>query len=72
MQFQMRYESAIADWKHTFAIEVKSSSGTEKKMSANVKKYVQLRNDNVKGQVYYLGDLTCTVNEVQYVSWKDW
>ena len=30
----------IADWKHTFAIEVKSSSETERKMSAKVTKYV--------------------------------
>lgn len=62
----------IADWKHTFAIEVKSNSDTEKKMSSNVKKYMDLRSDGVKGKVYYLGDLTCTVNDIQYVSWKDW
>ena len=62
----------IADWKHTFAIEVKSSSETERKMSANVTKYVEMRKDDVKGQVYYLGDLTCVVNDVKYVSWKDW
>ena len=62
----------IADWKHTFAIEVKSNSGSEKKMSANVKKYVELRADSSKGKVYYLGDLTCDINGVQYVSWKDW
>ena len=62
----------IADWKHTFAIEVKSSSETERKMSANVTKYVEMRKDDVKGQVYYLGDLTCMVNDVKYVSWKDW
>ena len=35
----------IADWKHTFAIEVKSNSNTEKKMSSNVRKYVDLRAD---------------------------
>ncbi|MBS7327672.1 MAG: ATP-binding protein [Oxalobacter sp.] len=62
----------IADWKHTFAIEVKSSSDTEKRMSSNVRKYIALRSDDSKGQVYYLGDLTCNVNDVQYVSWKDW
>lgn len=62
----------IADWKHTFAIEVKSSSETEKRMSSNVRKYLGLRSDDAKGQVYYLGDLTCNVNDVQYVSWKDW
>lgn len=62
----------IADWKHTFAIEVNSSSETEKRMSSNVRKYLGLRSDDAKGQVYYLGDLTCNVNDVQYVSWKDW
>ena len=62
----------IADWKHTFAIEVKSSSDTEKRMSSNVRKYIALRSDDSKGQVYYLGDLTCNVNDIQYVSWKDW
>ena len=24
------------------------------------------------GQVYYLGDLTCEVDGVKYVSWRDW
>ena len=62
----------IADWKHTFAIEVKSKGETEKKMSSNVKKYVKLKGDNTQGMVYYLGDLTCEIDEVQYVSWKDW
>lgn len=63
---------AIADWKHTFAIEVKSNSDTEKRMSSNVKKYIDLRADGVEGQVYYLGELTCDVNGIRYVSWKDW
>lgn len=62
----------IADWKHTFAIEVKSSSDTEKKMSSNVRKYIELRSDGSKARVFYLGDLTCDVNDVRYVSWKDW
>ena len=62
----------IAYWKHTFAIEVKSNSETEKKMSVNVKKYTALRGENSKGMVYYLGDLTCNINGVQYLSWKDW
>lgn len=62
----------IADWKRAFAIEVKSNSDTEKKASSNVRKYVELRSDDSRGQVYYLGDLTCVVNGVQYVSWKDW
>ena len=62
----------IADWKHTFAIEVKSNSDTEKRISSNVKKYIELRSDGVEGQVYYLGELTCDVNDIRYVSWKDW
>ena len=62
----------VADWKHTFAIEVKSNINTEKKMSANVKKYTELRADGSKAQVFYLGDLTCSINGVQYVSWRDW
>ena len=62
----------IADWKHTFAIEVKSGSDTEKKMSSNVRKYIDLRGDGSKGQVFYLGDLTCDVGGIQYTSWKDW
>ena len=61
----------IADWKHTFAIEIKSNSDTEKKLSSNVRKYVDLR-DNTKGCVFYLGDITCEINDIKYVSWKDW
>ena len=62
----------IADWKHTFAIEVKSSSEAEKKMSSSVKKYIELRNGDPNGRVYYLGDLTCDINGIRYVCWKDW
>lgn len=63
---------AIADWKRTFAIEVKSNAETESKLSSNVRKYIELRSDDSEGTVYYLGDLTCNVNGVHYVSWKDW
>ena len=62
----------IADWKHSFAIEVKSKSDSEKKLSGNVRNYVKLRHDNTKGYVYYLGDVTSCINDVQYVAWKDW
>ena len=62
----------IADWKHSFAIEIKSNSDTEKKMSANTRKYVELRNDSTKGMVFYLGGLTCDIDRIKYVSWKDW
>jgi len=62
----------IADWKHSFAIEIKSNSDAEKKNSSNVKKYVGLRNDGTAGEVFYLGDITCDINEIRYVSWKNW
>ena len=62
----------IADWKHTAAIEIKSTSEGEKKLSANVKKYIDLRADGTNGCVFYLGDLTCTINGIRYVSWRDW
>lgn len=62
----------IADWKHSFAIEVKSKSDTEKKLSQNVRNYLSLRQDSTDGQVYYLGDISCNLNGIQYVSWKDW
>ena len=62
----------IADWKHSFAIEVKSRADSEKKLSGNVRTYIKLRQDNTKGYVYYLGDVTSCINDVQYVAWKDW
>ena len=63
----------IADWKHTFAIEIKSGSGTEAKLSGNTRKYLELRNDpNVRGAVFYLGDENIMINGVEYISWKDW
>lgn len=62
----------IADWKHTFAIEIKSSSDTEQKLSANVRKYSELRGEGTRGQVFYLGDVSGDINNVRYVSWKDW
>lgn len=63
----------IADWKHTFAVEIKSSSDAEAKLSANTKKYLTLRNDdNAHNAVFYLGDISMTINDTMYVSWKDW
>ena len=62
----------IADWKKTFAIEVKSKSMTEKKLSSNVRTYIDLRGDDTLGQVYYLGDISCEINGIKYVSWKEW
>ena len=62
----------IADWKHTYAVEIKSDSDSEKKLSANVRKYMKLRNENMRGAVFYLGDVSCAIDGVDYVSWKDW
>ena len=56
----------------TYAMEVKSDVETEKKQSANVRKYIKLRDAEIKGCVYYLGDVTCDINDIKYVSWKDW
>lgn len=63
----------VADWKHSFSVEVKSTSEAERKLSAGVKKYLALRGDeNFTSKVFYLGDLTCKINGIQYVGWKDW
>ena len=63
----------IADWKHTLAIEIKSSNAPENKLSANTRKYIELRSEpETMASVYYLGDLTLTVNNTKYVGWKDW
>jgi len=34
--------------------------------------YVKLRDNKVKGNVFYLGDYSCEINGVTYVSWHDW
>ena len=62
----------ITDWKKNFAIEVKSKADLEKKLSSGVRTYVGLRTDSVQGSVFYLGDVTCEINGVRYVSWNEW
>ena len=63
----------IADWKHSFAIEIKSTSESEAKASRNLRRYLELKNDNdTKGVVFYLGDLSMNVNGIDYVGWRDW
>ena len=62
----------IADWNHSFAIEIKSNSETEHKLSSNIRKYISMQPNETKGCVYYLGDITCEINGIRYVSWKDW
>lgn len=63
----------IADWKHTFAIEIKSTIEAEQNLSKNTRDYLALRgNDGCRGAVFYLGNLTLSINGIDYVSWKDW
>lgn len=63
----------IADWKHTFAIEIKSNNAPESKLAANTKKYLELRQDkNARNAVFYLGDISMNINGTSYISWKDW
>ena len=63
----------IADWKHTFAIAIKSSNAPEAKLSANTKKYLDLRKDeNARNAVFYLGDISMVINGTSYISWRNW
>lgn len=62
----------IADWKKTYAIEVKCNNEKETNLSKNVRKYLDLRGNNTDAKVYYLGDTSIKVNNVEYVSWLDW
>lgn len=63
----------IADWKHTFAIEIKSTNAPEHKLAANTKKYLEIRQDpNARNAIFYLGDISMNINGTSYVSWKDW
>ncbi len=63
----------IADWKHSFAIEIKSTSESEAKAAKNLRRYLELKKHNdSKGAVFYLGDLTLKMNGVDYVGWRDW
>lgn len=63
----------IADWNRTFAIEIKSSSVPDAKLSRSTKKYLQLLNDETaKNAVFYLSDMSMDINGTSYVSWRDW
>lgn len=63
----------IADWKHTFAIEIKSANAPESKLASNTKKYLEMRkDDNARNAVFYLGETSMNINGTSYVSWKDW
>lgn len=68
---------AVVDWAETFAVEVKSSSLPEPKLAGTTRKYAGLRNaaegtGTTKSAVFYLGDITMTIGNTRYVSWKDW
>ena len=62
----------IADWKQIYAIEIKSESYSENKLSSNVRKYLEMRGEETSGAVFYLGDISCNIAGVDYVSWRDW
>ena len=63
----------VADWKHTFAIEIKSSNAPEAKLSANTRKYLEMRGEpDARSAVFYLGDVSMKINGTDYVSWRDW
>ena len=63
----------IADWNRTFAIEIKSTTQADTKASKNVKKYLELKRDEkTKAAIFYLGDTTLKINDIEYVSFKDW
>ena len=41
--------------------------------SANTKKYLASRNDpGARNAVFYLGDISMSINGTSYVGWKDW
>lgn len=63
----------IGDWNHAFALEIKSTTRADAKDGRNLKKYLQLKNDReTKAAVFYLGDLSITINDIDYVGFKDW
>lgn len=62
----------IANWERTYAIEVKSDSQPQKKHSDHLRKYLSLRNDKSSGAVFYLGEMDCTIDGIDYISWRHW
>ena len=63
----------IADWKRTFAIEIKSANEPEARLSANTKKYLELlKDEEARSAVFYLGDISMNINGTAYVGWRDW
>ena len=63
----------IADWRHTFAVEIKSSTDPETGKASKARKYAAKHGtEDVHSAVFYLGDLSMKVGETQFVSWRDW
>jgi hypothetical protein len=63
----------IADWRHTFAVEIKSSTDPETGKASKVRKYVAERGtEDVRSTVFYLDNLSMKVGETQFASWRDW
>ena len=63
----------IADWRHTFAVEIKSSTDPETGKASKVRKYAAERGtDDIRSAVFYLGDMSMKVAQTQFVSWRDW
>lgn len=63
----------IADWRHTFAVEIKSSTDPETGKASKVRKYAAERGtEDVRSAVFYLGDMSMKVGQTQFVSWRDW
>ena len=63
----------IADWKHSFAIEIKSTAQADTKAARNLKKYLELKADkDTRAAIFYLGDNTIKIDDISYVSFKDW
>ena len=62
----------LADWRHTFAVEVKSSSNPKPGEASKVRKYAAGSDGDVRDTVFYLGDLSVKLGDTQFVSWRDW
>ncbi len=63
----------IAGWKHALAVEVESSRDPAGRLGACARKYVEkLRDDKAQSAVFWLGDLTVTLDGTPHVGWRDW
>ncbi|MBQ8136360.1 MAG: ATP-binding protein [Clostridia bacterium] len=61
----------IADWRDTFAVEIKSSTDPEVGKASKARKYAADRKD-AKSAVFYLGDVSLELDGTPFVSWRDW